>query len=444
MPSRKNPKPAPASVSRRQALGAMGALLLPGVLARAQAPALDPARLAKLAEEPVDSTMTEAPWPPDLANLDAVTQAMARANSPKLSYLDPKWRSLEEWKQAARPVYRGHLGYSPAAAPLAAELVSREQRDGFSLEVIRIAATPEYHIPARVLVPDGAGGRRPAVVAMHCHSGKYTAGHEKIISSPGDVNTLADFRRQTYGRPWAEALARRGYIVIVIDAFYFGERRLRVEEMNPSRLYPETRAAFATSRAVARGSAEWHAAVDRVCGHYEHLTAKTLFAAGGSWPGVLVWDDMRTVDYLATRPDVDPERIGAVGLSIGGFRTAMLAAADARIKVASVTGWMTEFAQQLRNHLFHHTWMVYLPGLYRELDLPDVAGLAAPGPLLVQQCQRDLLYPMSGMRAAVEKLQRIYAKAGIPERFRGSFYDVPHSFLPDMQEEAFAWLDRWL
>jgi len=418
--------------------------MLPGVLARAQDPTLDLVRLAKLAEEPVDSSMTAAPWPPDLANLAAVTEAMASANSPKLCYLDPKWSSLDDWKQVARPVFRSLLGYSPEALPVTTELVRREQREGFTIEVINIAATREYHIPARVLVPDRFRGRRPAVVAMHCHSGKYTAGHEKIISSPAEVATLTEFRRETYGRPWAEALACRGYIVIVIDAFYFGERRLRVEEMNPARLYPEARAAFATSQAVARGSAKWHAAVDRVCGHYEHLTAKTLFAAGGSWPGVLVWDDVRSVDYLVTRPDVDPERIGAVGLSIGGFRTALLAAADPRIKVASVTGWMTEFAQQLRNHLFHHTWMVYMPGLYRALDLPDVAGMIAPGSLLVQQCQQDLLYPMSGMRGAVDKLEQIYLKAGIPKRFHGSFYDVPHSFLPDMQDEAFSWLDRWL
>ena len=62
----------------------------------------------------------------------------------------------------------------------------------------------------------------------------------------------------------------------------------------------------------------------------------------------------------------------------------------------------------------------------------------------MQQCRRDTLYPLAGMEAAVEKLTRIYAKAGIPERFRGSFHDVPHSFHPPMQEEAFDWLDRWL
>lgn len=98
----------------------------------------------------------------------------------------------------------------------------------------------------------------------------------------------------------------------------------------------------------------------------------------------------------------------------------------------------------LPNHVRRHTWMAYLPGMYASLDLPDVASLIAPGALLVQQCARDTLFPMSGMRGVVDRLSRIYAKAGIPERFRGTFFDEPHSFTPGMQEEAFGWFERWL
>jgi hypothetical protein len=105
---------------------------------------------------------------------------------------------------------------------------------------------------------------------------------------------------------------------------------------------------------------------------------------------------------------------------------------------------MTEFALQLRNHLRSHTWMAYIPGLYRSLDLPDVAGLCAPGALLVQQCARDTLYPRAAMQAAVTHLERIYSKARLGDRFRGTFHDEPHSFRPEMQDQAFAWLDRWL
>jgi hypothetical protein len=153
---------------------------------------------------------------------------------------------------------------------------------------------------------------------------------------------------------------------------------------------------------------------------------------------------MRTVDYLLTRPDVDPQRIGAAGLSIGGLRTAHLIAADPRIKAASVTGWMTQFAAQHRRHLRNHTWMIYAPGIYDAMDFPDIAALHAPGALLVQQCRRDLLYPLPAMQGAVDQLGRIYAKAGIPERFRGTFYDEPHVYRPHMQDETFDWFDRWL
>jgi len=126
---------------------------------------------------------------------------------------------------------------------------------------------------------------------------------------------------------------------------------------------------------------------------WRSLKAKTIFAAGATWPGILVWDDMRSVDYLCHRPEVDAKRIGCLGLSIGGLRTAYLIAADARIKVACVAGWMTEFRTQLRNYLRSHTWMVYIPGLYPSLDLADAAAMTAPGALLVQQCDRDNLYP---------------------------------------------------
>lgn len=424
------------SLTRRQALGALGAsLALPWNELLAQA-ATTPSTSV--------SAAPSAPLPPDLANFDPMLTWLARENSPRLSFLDAKWRSLDDWKKAARPVVLDRLSYAPTARPLGAELVRKEERDGFTVETVNISATEAYSIPARVLVPTNRKGRLPAVLALHCHSGRYTWGHEKVLSSPGEPAIVTEFRNGTYGRPWAEALVKRGYIVIAIDAFYFGERRLRIEDIPAARVFAEVRDQFNLAKSAPPGSAEWFTATNRVCGFYEHLTAKTIFAAGSTWPGLHVWDDMRSVSYLQSRPDVDPARIGCIGLSGGGFRTAMVIAADPRIKAACVTGWMTSFAHQLRNHIRNHTWMVYTPALYPSLDLPDATALHAPGALLVQQCKRDTLYPMSGMEAAVEKLTRIYAKAGLAEKFRGSFHDVTHSFKPEMQDEAFDWMDRWL
>ncbi len=426
-------------ISRRQALTALGALSLPldRLVAQGNASAATPA-------------MANAPQPPnlagvpaDLTNFQPLLEWLAAEHRPRSSFLDPQWTSLPAWQAAARPILARALAYAPAAEPLAADTLRREERDGFTVETVSLSATAAYRIPLRVLVPTGRKGRRPAVLAMHCHSGRYTWGHEKILSAPEEPAYLTEFRRGTYGRPWAEELARRGFVVAIADAFYFGERRLRVEELAPERVFPEVREAAAAARKAVPGSAEWTAATNRVCSFYEHLTAKALTAVGTTWTGLHVWDDRRTIDYLCTRADVDPARIGCAGLSGGGFRTAMTIAADPRVKAACVTGWMTEFAAQLRHHL-RHTWMIYTPGLYRELDLPDAAGLHAPGALLVQQCRRDTLFPLAGMAGAVAKLEKIYAKAGVPERFRGSFHDIPHSFPPTLQDEAFDWLERWL
>ena len=382
--------------------------------------------------------------PSDVGNLFEPLNWVSLQNRRQLSFLSSSWRSLDAWKAAARPAFHAHLSYQPSVPPATAEVVARENRDGFSLEILRLKVTPAYSIPLRVLIPERRSGRAPAVLAMHCHGGRYVWGHEKVLSAPTDSADLVEYRNHAYGRPYAEVLARRGYVVAVSDAFYFGERRLRPEDLQSS---PVGEPVYTAVRQIGNyrpGTPAWRSAVDQACSAYEHLTAKTILSAGATWPGMMVWDDQRCVDYLAGRPEVDPKRLGCVGLSIGGLRTAHLAALEPRLKVACVAGWMTQFRTQLHHHLRHHTWMAYVPGMYESMDLPDAAALIAPGALLVQQCARDILFPMEGMRGAVDQLTSLFKKAGVPERFRGSFYDVPHSFGPDMQEEAFAWIEKWI
>lgn len=429
----------PVRMTRRQALAAMGALALP----------LDARILSGSASADTDGWMDfDAPaaeGESDLGNLWDTIAWAAREQPPSLSYLDPRWTSLEAWKAAARPAFLRHLGFDPAPPAVTGEVMEIEQRDGFHVETVRIRASPAYGIPARVLVPDGRSGRLPAVVALHCHGGQYAWGAAKLVSHADDPPALAEYRQRLYGgRAYAEDLARRGFVVIVIDAFYFGERRLRPETLPREAVPTEAREAFISLASLPAGSAERVAAENRVASAFETPVAKTLFAAGATWPGLLAWDDRRTVDYLATRADVDPARIGCIGLSGGGLRAACLAAADPRIRAACVVAWMSALEPMLSRHARRHTWMAWIPGLRSSLDLPDAAGLVAPGALLVQQCLRDTLFPMEGMRGAVDQLERIYAKSGIPERFRGTFHDAPHSFLPAMQDEAIAWLERWL
>ncbi len=169
-----------------------------------------------------------------------------------------------------------------------------------------------------------------------------------------------------------------------------------------------------------------------------------MIFAGRSWPGIVCWDDIRTVDYLVTRPEVDPQRIGCLGVSMGGYRTIYLAGLDERIRAACITGFMSTVAPMRRAHLDKHSWVHFRPGLQRYLDLPDVASMAAPRALMVLQCSQDGLFPLAGMKQAVENIANVYARAGVADKFAGRFYDRPHIFARNMQDDAFAWLDNHL
>ena len=177
---------------------------------------------------------------------------------------------------------------------------------------------------------------------------------------------------------------------------------------------------------------------------HEHLVAKSLFCAGMTWPGVFVNDDQRALDYLCSRPDVDSTRVGCAGLSSGGLRTVMLTGADERIRCACAVGQMTTWRDYLLNKCWTHTWMCYVPGLPRELDYPEILGLAVPSPVLVLNNRQDTLFTLSEMERADRMLTDVYKKAGTPEHYKGSFYDGPHKFDQEMQKEAFTWFDRWL
>jgi dienelactone hydrolase len=173
--------------------------------------------------------------------------------------------------------------------------------------------------------------------------------------------------------------------------------------------------------------------------------ARSLLAAGITWPGVMLWDDLRSLDYLAARPEVDPRRLASVGLSVGGYRSFVLAALDPRIKAAIDVGWMSSFGTHIRRHVINSIGLTFhIPGLYRYLDLPDLAALVAPRSLLVINGSRDQLFPPEGVRAAFEKIERCFSKAGAPNRQQCRLYDAPHQFNVEMQTHAWEWLARSL
>jgi hypothetical protein len=134
-----------------------------------------------------------------------------------------------------------------------------------------------------------------------------------------------------------------------------------------------------------------------------------------------------------------------VGLSVGGLRSANLAALDDRIKAAVAVGWMASFPAQLQRHVRNtigHTKVV--PGLYKHMDYPDVASLAMPAAVMVINGRKDGLFDLGGVERSFEKLKTCYKKAGIEERIATRMYDAPHEFNAEMQKEAWEWLRRWI
>jgi dienelactone hydrolase len=352
-----------------------------------------------------------------------------------LSFLNKRFRSVSSWRKTARNKLLELLHYSPPKCDPHPETLERVDCGDYIRERVEFNTTPDIRVPAFVLVPKNGPKPAPAIVALHDHGGFYFWGKEKILELPEEHEVLSEFKRQYYGgRGIANELVRRGYVVVVIDMFYWGERRMiQADDAEDWRSRP----ADVTRQRIQ--------AFNSRAGQNEQLVGRTIYSAGFTWPGVMFWDDMRTVDYLVGRPDVDRKRIGCVGLSVGGLRSCHLAALDDRVKAAVAVGWMTSFPWQLKKHVRHtigHTKVV--PGLYRFLDYPDVAALALPKPLLLINGGRDALFHPEGVRESFEKLHACYRKAGAPERCRTRLYDAPHEFNLEMQEEAWAWLNQWV
>jgi dienelactone hydrolase len=417
--------PDPSRRALLESLAALGCLSLSSV--EAWAAGADPA---------VTAAATTIPSDAELGSLFPFIQSQVPPGPAAMSFRREGYHDLAAWKRAARAKLLDLLHYAPPPCEPRPEVVEKVDRGDHVRERVYFNTTPDLRVPAYVLIPKNARLPAPAIVALHDHGGFYLWGKEKLVETDVDTSPFMAKFKQTYyaGRSIATDLARRGYVVIVIDMFYWGERRLLLADDPPDwRDRPRDVPAERVSAFNKRSSQN------------EELLGRTIYSAGFTWSGVMYWDDVRTVDYLVSRPEVDKSRIGCVGLSVGGLRSCHLAALDERIKAAVIVGWMTSFPHQLRHHV--RTTIGYsklVPGLYRHLDYPDVATLAMPAALLVINGTQDKLFAPDGVKASFQILHDAYAKAGIPEKVRTRMYDTPHEFNAAMQAEAWEWLSKWV
>jgi len=345
---------------------------------------------------------------------------------------------VDAWRETARGRVSRLLAAPDVERTPATTVETTYEHDGLHVE--ELSWRLPYGPPTRAvfLRPADDEGPLPGVVGLHDHGGVKYFGRRKIAATDRlDHPLMATHREESYGgRPWANALARRGYAVLAPDAFAFGSRRVRVDDV-PDAIRGDTPTPTDDDPDAIRAYDDWAA------GH-ESTMAKSLFCAGTTWPGVFLTEDRRALDVLCARPEVDDARVGCGGLSGGGLRTVFFGGMDPRVRSAVCVGMMTNWADYLLHRSWRHTWMCYLPLCANELDYPEILGLRVPAPTLVLNNRDDPLFTAGGQERADDVLGEVYEAAGAVDRYRCSFYDGPHKFDRGMQAEAFEWFDRTL
>jgi dienelactone hydrolase len=321
----------------------------------------------------------------------------ARRIEPKLAF---RARSREEW-QAWRAALTAKTWELLRVAP--EERVRLDPRvgeavpdEGFRRERVVYDTAPGFSVPAWILIPDGADGRRnPAVLALHGHGG----GKLDVVGLPETLQQRMRIRALNYD--YGRQLARRGYVVLVPDARGFGEL------------------------GGGKNSCQW--------------LARNAFMLGYTLKGLRVLDAIRALDYLESRPEVDAARIGCVGLSWGGAHSAYTAALDERVKVACVSGIFSTYADIFleRDDCICH----YVPDMLRWSEFGDVVGLIAPRPLVLEVGDRDPLLTPDVVDAEFAKLREIYRVAGAPSNVTLDRFPGHHEWHGPV---AFEWIDRVL
>lgn len=321
----------------------------------------------------------------------------------------PAPRHLDEWRarrEKTRGTLRRLLGELPVRpAEPAVRVLRQEERDGYRLEKLRIDNGAGAQIPAWLLVPRGTGPF-PAILYCHWHAGQYALGKEEIwLETPDKSGNRG------------EALVRRGFAVLAIDAYGFGER---------SGLGPDG--------PRQKGGPE------------EMSLSKAFLWMGRSLWGMMIRDDQIALDVLSRRPEVDPRRIGATGISMGSTRTWWLAALDDRVAAAVGVCCLTRYEDLIRSGGLHeHGIYYYVPGMLRHFDTEAVASLIAPRPYLTLSGADDPGSPASGVKRINDFCREVYGLYGIPDAFRGVLYPgVGHVYTPEMWAEMLSWFDRSL
>jgi len=304
--------------------------------------------------------------------------------------------SVEDWKKL-RPGYKEGYFYMlglwplPEKTPLRATITGTLEGDDYVVDMLHYQSRPRLHVTANLYRPkDTAEGRRlPAVLYVCGHSSRGRNGNKTAYQSHGI---------------W---FARHGYVCLVLDSLQLGE------------------IAAIHHGTYREGRWWWH-------------------SRGYTPAGVECLNGIRGIDYLLSRPDVDPERIAVTGISGGGAATFWIAAADDRAKVAVPVSGMADLMSYVPNRVINgHCDCMFL---YNTFEWPwtRIAALVAPRALLFANSDQDSIFPMDANQRVINRLERVYSLYGMSD-FVDSVVSIGgHAYRQDIRQAAFRFINMHL
>jgi cephalosporin-C deacetylase-like acetyl esterase len=301
--------------------------------------------------------------------------------------------SLEEWKRR-RPELRRQvfsmLGFDriPEKTPLNVQITGTLERDTYRIEKIVFQSMPGFYVTGNLYLPKESKGKFPAVL--------YLCGH-----SPGPSGNKVDYQHHGI---W---LARHGYVAFLIDSVEFGE-------------------------------------VPGIHHGTHDLEMWEWLSLGYTPVAPEVWNSIRAVDYLETRPEVDASKIAVTGISGGGAMTWYSAAVDERLKVAApVCSTWTVHSHTADDAVHENCDCIYFLNTFLA-DLPMVGALIAPRPLKIISARRDVSFPIPGYRDVYQRIRPIYELYGAADKIAEYDEDAPHADIVPFRKEANEWINRWI
>jgi dienelactone hydrolase len=310
------------------------------------------------------------------------------------------------WQKELRRAFADDLGL--AGLPMSSDpplesLLESTDCAGYTRQRVQLTLCAGLSVPVYLLLPDDRHPSGAAVIACHGHG----YGSRDIVGLNRDCS--AKETDPGYQQDFAVALARRGFVVVAPDLIGFGDLRLQEDAKRP----------------LEQSSCQ--------------RMACNLLMTGHTLAGLRVWQIQRLLDWLTARPDVDRARIGCMGISGGGLVCAFAAALDERIRAAVVSGYANTFKGSVM--AMDHCLDNFIPGVLSHAELPDIIGLIAPRPLLVESGQEDPIFPIASTRQAIDQITAVYQATQSIDRFAYDIFPGAHRI---WGETAYPWLQRWL